>query len=294
MSPHPRSVLVLVDPGAAGSQAAWRGAVVARELSLPLCLLYARASTAAPDAGEDSVRQLAAGIEGHLGLAVRLQVTVGEPLAAAVGAAREAALVVIGSRKGNPLREFVLGTQAERLIRLCRVPVLVVKRPPMGAYRRVLVPVELEPAARTVIAAATRLSRGPRMEVLHALHPGDELGMRACELPETVVRRQRLRAVDRARARLEGLLGEGARPEAVVAVAFGDAASLVLAREQAMRADLVVIAKRQRALLADFLLGSVTRRVLASSRADVLVLPADGRSAAGWQALPLATGSAGT
>jgi nucleotide-binding universal stress UspA family protein len=125
------------------------------------------------------------------------------------------------------LREFVLGTKAERLIRLCRVPVLVVKRPPQGAYRRVLVPVELGPAARTVIAAATRLSRDPRMEVLHALRPGDELGMRAWELPEKVVRRERLRAADRARSRLQALIVEAApRPDAaVVAVAFGDAAS---------------------------------------------------------------------
>jgi len=285
-------VLVLAEPTASGRQAAWRGAVVARELALPLCLLYARQVAAGPDAGESAVRQLAADIEDHLGLQVHLELAGGDALAAAVRAARRAALLVIGSQRGNPLREFVLGTQAERLIRLCRVPVLVVKRPPQGAYRRVLVPVVLSPAARTVIAAATRLSRDPRMEVLHALHPGDELGMRACELPEAVVRRERLRAADRARSRLQALLGEAAaRPDAaVVAVAFGDAASLVLAREQAMRADLVVIGKRRRALLADFLLGSVTRRVLAAARADVLVLPAQGRDTAGWTAVPLAPG----
>lgn len=42
-----------------------------------------------------------------------------------------------------------------------------------------------------------------------------------------------------------------------------------------MRAELVVIGKRRRGLLADFFLGSVTQRLLAGSRADVLVLPAE-------------------
>ena len=52
--------LVLADPTASGSQAAWRGAVVARELALPLCLLYARQGAAGPDAAEGAVRRLQA------------------------------------------------------------------------------------------------------------------------------------------------------------------------------------------------------------------------------------------
>ena len=40
-----------------------------------------------------------------------------------------------------------------------------------------------------------------------------------------------------------------------------------------MGAELVVIGKRRRGLLADFILGGVTRQVLAGSQADVLVMP---------------------
>jgi len=284
-------VLVLADDSRRDEAAAWRGAIVARELALPLRLL----SPAPAAAGDDApVRQLAANIEAHFGLPVRVETAGGDPHAATVRAVREATLLVLGTRRGNPLRELVLGTQAERLIRLCRVPVLVAKRPPAGAYRRVLVPVELGPAARPVIAAAALLSRDPRMEVLHALHPGDEIGMRACELPEAAVRRERQRVAERARLALQALVEEASpRPgDAVASVAFGDAAALVLAREQAVRADLIVIGKRRRSLLADFLLGSVTQQVLARSQADVLVLPAADADAerrwqdAGWRAQP--------
>jgi nucleotide-binding universal stress UspA family protein len=48
----------------------------------------------------------------------------------------------------------------------------------------------------------------------------------------------------------------------------------VLARERALRAELLVLGKRRRGLLADFFLGGVTQRVLAAAKADVLVLPA--------------------
>lgn len=272
MAARSGEVLVPGDVSGHGVHAAWRAALVARELGTSLRLL--RVETADAPAAR-SLAQLAQDIRGHIRLRVEVEEVAGDVLAATLGASRGAAVVVIGSRRGNPLREWVLGTQAERLIRLCRVPVLVVKKPPTGGYRRVLVPVELGPAARPVIAAAARLARGPRLEVLHALAPGDELAMRVHDVPHHVVRRLRRRAADQAEAALEELIAHAA-PQAATAlpaIGFGDPAALVLARAQAMRADLLVMGKRRRGLLADFFLGGVTQRVLAGAAADVLVLP---------------------
>lgn len=273
------TVLVPCERSAASLKASWRAGLVARDLGLPLRLLHVHAAAADTGDTEAALRQLARDIGSHLGIEVDLAFGAGDPLAETVRAAREAALVVIGTQRGNPLRELVLGTHAERLIRLCRVPVLVVKRPPTGAYRRVLAPVELGPDAGAVIAAAMRLSRGPGLEVLHALDTRDEIGMRACEVPEPVVRRHRQRAAQRARGVLQEMIAGIATggQQAVAAVGYGDAAALVLARERAVRAELVVIGKRMRGLLADFFLGGVTQRVLAAARADVLVLPRPGR-----------------
>jgi nucleotide-binding universal stress UspA family protein len=256
---------------------------VARELGCALRLLHARSGSDDASATGRSLRQLASDIRGHVGVRVELVEDAGDALVATVRGARDAALVVIGSRRGNPLREWVLGTQAERLIRLCQVPVLVVKKPPAGGYRRVLVPVELAGPAAPVIAAAARLSRGPRIEVLHALPPGDEFGMRVFDVPQHVVRRLRRRAATRAEAVLEELIAQAvpqsdaAFPAPYPAVSFGDAAALVLARSRAMRADLLVLGKRRRGLLADFFLGGVTQRVLAGAESDVLVVPPERR-----------------
>ena len=96
---------------------------------------------------------------------------------------------MIGPRRSNPLREWIAGTQTERLIRLCRIPTLVVKRPAIpegnavlgtpaepGRYGRVLISVDLRPEAIDLIAAAMSFSRDPRTHIFHAVGAGSEHG----------------------------------------------------------------------------------------------------------------------
>lgn len=270
-----RPVLAISDLSPSGTNAAWRAALVARDHGVPLRLLHAQPAAAGLAAAQAALGRLAAEIRDRIGIDVAVQVTQGDTLGEAVAAARAARLLVIGARPGNALRDWVLGTPAERLVRLCRVPVLVVTRTAQAAYRRVLVAVDLGPAAGDVIAAAATFSRGPRLEVLHALGTREQLTMRAADVPEPVARGLRQGAARRARAELEEMIafsgagGQGAVP----AIGYGQPGWLVLARAQALRAELVAVGKRRRGLLADFFLGSVTRQVLAGARADVLVLP---------------------
>lgn len=264
-------VLALCDFSPASVNAAWRAALAARDHGVRLRLLHVRQDPYAPDA-QPQLQQLAAELHGRLSIAVIPCAVTGDPLEEVVRAARDASLLVIGARRGNPLREFILGTQAERLMRLCRVPVLVVKRPAMASYRRVLVPVDLGPASGDVIATAARFSRDTGLVVLHALSLDDEMALRVADVPEHVLRRKRNLATQAATHRLEAsIAASGARAQA--AVTFGAAAASVIARGRAMRADLVVLGKRRRGLLADFFLGGVTQRVLAAARADVLAVP---------------------
>lgn len=261
------SLLAVIDGTAAGTNAAWRAALVARDHGRPLRLLH----------GGDPIgtAELASELRAGVGIDVTVQAAEGDLLHDALAASRSASLLVIGSRRGNPLREWILGTQAERLIRLSRAPVLVVKRPAMAGYRRVLVPVDLAPEAAAVIAAAAMLSRDPRLEVFHALATREEVTMRAADVPEPVVRELRQRAAQLARGMLRELVAQAgaASGAALTGIGYGPAAGVILAKEQAMRAELVVMGKRRRGLLADFFLGGATQRVLARSRADVLVLP---------------------
>lgn len=264
-------ILVLCDFSPASINAAWRGALAARDQGARLRLLHVQQHAGLGDA-QQRLQQLAAELHERIAIAVVPCAVAGDPLQEVVRAARDASLLVLGARRGNPLREFILGTQAERLLRLCRVPVLVVKRPATASYRRVLVPVDLGPASDEVIATAARFSRDPRMEVLHALSMRDQAALRMADVPEEILRRQRNLAAEAATGRLEASIAD-AGAAAQAAVTFGDAGASVIARARAMRAELVVLGKRRRGLLADFFLGSVTQRVLVAARADVLAVP---------------------
>jgi hypothetical protein len=57
------------------------------------------------------------------------------------------------------------------------------------------------------------------------------------------------------------------------AVLRGSAPRALLREERAFDADLIVTGKQGRSAMAEFLLGSVTRRLLAGARSDMLVVP---------------------
>src|SRR4030066_2328266 len=66
------------------------------------------------------------------------------------------------------LKDWLLGTTAERVVRKGDRPVLVVKRPPEGPYRHVLVAVDFSDTSHRALALAAHLAPGAHLTLLHA------------------------------------------------------------------------------------------------------------------------------
>jgi nucleotide-binding universal stress UspA family protein len=285
-------VLVITDLAPASTNAVWRAALIAREQGASLRLLHVGGERRRMTQINEALEEIGKQVHARLGIVLNAEVVEGDLLLPkAISAARSAGLLVIGPRRSNPLREWIAGTQAERLIRLCRIPTLVVKRPATpgrnaalgitaepGRYGRVLISVDLRPEAVDLIAAAMNFSRDPQTNIFHALGAGSE---HRATSTESVGSHSGDTAMQRAHSALRELIRSSGAQKlgAVSAIAFGQAAHCVLARERATGAELVVIGKRRRGLLADFILGGVTQQVLAGSRADVLVMPSTGAPA---------------
>jgi nucleotide-binding universal stress UspA family protein len=271
-----RHVLGLCDLSAASLNAAWRAAFVARDLRVPMRLLYrgGPASIELPAPVSSFIREAAQRCE----VEVEPVVVRGDPATECVALARNG-LLVLPTPKGNPLGEWLLGSPAERLIRLVRAPVLVVKNTARGSYRRVFVAVDLLASSDHLLIQGATLSRGTGVAVFHALKLGEERILHEMDAPPQAVRAHRRERVNRASTQMQRLHPGGWGIDDVEAgkpvpiVAFGNPAETILAGETAHEAELIVIGKRRKGLLADFLLGSVTRQVLARSEADVLVVP---------------------
>ena len=284
-------VLVIMDLAPASTNALWRAALIARDQGASLRLLHAAGDRKGMARAQEALEEIGDKVHARLGIKLTVEALDGELLPTAITAARAAGLLVIGPRRSNPLREWISGTQAERLIRLCRVPTLVVKRPAApgrnaalgsgaepGRYGRVLVPVDLRPESASLIASAMSFSRDPQTQIFHAWGGGSEHRTNAAQGDAS---RSSATAIEIAHWTLNELIRSSGAQElgAVSSIAFGRVADCVLAKERATSAELVVIGKRRRGLLADFVLGGVTQDVLARSHADVLVMPSKQNSA---------------
>lgn len=182
-------------------------------------------------------------------------------------------LVVLGARGAGALRRLVLGTTADRLLRLLQQPALVVRHPAQAAYRRVLVALDFSPWSMATLQTARRVAPDALLVLLHVAQVpfGDKL--RFAGVPEDTVAHYRRRAHAEALQQLHalahdvGLAGAAWQP----LVLEGEAWQQVLRAEQQAQADLLVLGKQGRTAAADLLLGSVTRHVLAEGSADLLV-----------------------
>jgi nucleotide-binding universal stress UspA family protein len=275
VDPRPPLVVSLHAASSAGLNATWRAALVARELRARLHILHPMLQASVLSREEASLPELVQDIRQRTRLEVTIGAVEGNVLRHAVAASQDAAVVVLPSTRGNPLREWIMGTQAERLIRLCRSPVLVVKRPALLAYRRVLVPLDIEDEAVPLIALAASLSRGTRLDVLHAIGAGDEKVLPRIVGGEDLLRGFRQHRAQGAFLALHRLISAAGVADGGVAAAveFGDAPAVVLSRARARDTELMVIGKAQRGLLANYFLGGLTQRMLAQAPSDVLVHP---------------------
>lgn len=271
-------VVSVFEMNSVGLNAAWRAAHVAMAWGAALHIVHAARQPRLLSREEKSLRELAENIEERTRLKPSVESLRGGILKYAVTKSREAAVMVLPSTRGNPLREWIMGTQAEQLIRLCRSPVLVVKRPALRPYRRVLVPVDIEERAVPLVTLGASLSREARLEVLHAIDVRDEQMLRGFDESEETLRGLRQHRARVAFHAVHQLISSARVPEAGVEVAeaaveFGNTQDVVLARAGEWDAELMVIGKAQRGLLAEYLLGGLTQRILARAPADVLIYP---------------------
>lgn len=223
-----------------------------------------------------SLRRFAVEISGRYDVPVSIEVMVGEALETLMQASQHADLLVLGRRGHGRFQALVLGRTADRILRTCRRPVLVVKAPVDGPYRRVLVPVDFTALSDAALLVADRLARNCGIRVFHAINSYREAVLRAPDVPERLIRESRMRQETETVARMRRKatrLGMGREARMTFAVAHGHPVWSTLNHAEALQADVIVAGKQGRSTLGEFLLGSVSRRILAESRCDMLVVP---------------------
>lgn len=288
-----KNIMVATDLSAPARHAAMRAAMLSRELGTQLALTHVvnlhwlehlsrllgpSGETLAKRLHENGVRELnklAADIDGRYCVTVSIHVAQGLILDEIVEHADrlDASLVVMGHRGTGFVREVLMGSTTERVLRKATRPLLVVKQMPHEPYRRILVPVDFSGRSLAAVRLAHALAPQAELIVLHAFEAPYESKLHYAGVDEDDIKALRTAAQAEAGRCMTRLLAEAqlaaGQPRSLVLP--GPALDCILEQEQEQDCDLIVIGKHGYGIVEELLLGSVTKHLLMLSSCDVLV-----------------------
>ena len=176
-----------------------------------------------------------------------------------------------------------------QLLRRSPCPVLVVQRPWLGGYARVLVSVDFCAASRPLVRYAGDLEAGAALELFHAIDTHDEARLRSAEASIAAVQAYRREVQQYAQQQLYRLsdVFDARRNRVGTLIGRGDAVRHLTVQQERMGADLVVLGQERRSWLMEMVRGSVPRKLLAGGlQSDLLVVPHDYLTTASQAARP--------
>ncbi len=207
-------------------------------------------------------------------IAARALVKTGHVLKEILSSSESADLLVLGAHGRKPMRDLILGTTAERSLRTSKQPVLVTKCPPRASYDQVVVPVDFSAFSAPALKMSRLIAPTARITLVHAFRVPFEARLRIAGAAEESIlaycEEERQEAVEKIKELIRSSDDEASRMS--YAVERGDVSRVILAQAEKSSADLIVIGKHGRSMLEEWLLGGVTRHVLAGSKCDVLVV----------------------
>lgn len=212
----------------------------------------------------------------NAGVSAAIHVEKGLPVSTVPASAQSlrAGLVLLGAHGGGFLQNLLLGSTTSNLLRNSECPVLVVKRPADRAYRRVLIPVDFSPASEIAIRVAQQIAPEAHLVLLHIYDVPFEGKMLYAGVDDQLIERYRKEAREHAYIRLGNLARSVGLSLANYTgiVLHGNPVREILDEETKHGHDLIVMGKHGTHLTEELLLGSLTKRVLAESHCDVLVV----------------------
>lgn len=210
-------------------------------------------------------------VSARLGGRVETEVATGDPATALLRAAerRKADLVVFTSHGEGGLGRWLFGSVAQKILRGCARPLLVVRalEASKQAPRRILVPLDGSVASEATLPHAFALARvwGAPVTLLHVV---PEKGVEASD--------SKLRAwSDRERRRMEARFVQIAKAEPDLDVEGfvdeGDPAGRIVHHAERRAGTLVAMGRHGRTALHRWVFGSVCEKVLQAVRVPLLI-----------------------
>ncbi len=224
---------------------------------------------------QKTLADMAASLKGRFGVDAETVLLQGEVLDTLVELveARDAGLMVMGIRGAHFVREVLIGSTTERLLRRTHRPLLAVKQRAIMPYQRILAPVDFSAHAAAAVNDAHKWFPDAEIVLLHAFEADLESILRRAGVDPDRINHYRIQARHAAQMEMEEfekklIVPPGKRTRNFV---HGPATLQILEYELSLDADLIVMGKRGHSMVEELFLGSVTKHVLAYSNSDVFI-----------------------
>jgi nucleotide-binding universal stress UspA family protein len=183
---------------------------------------------------------------------------------------QRADLIVLGEPGKYRYADLFIGTTAERVVRTSPVPVLVVKGTTQGAYRRVLVPLDLSEGAVRALATSLAIAPNAEVRVVHAWRPPLAALAQRHGLPDAIRKEnEEIRAaIERVAKRV---VTDSATRGWALNVDMVENNPYAVLRSESGWPDLLAMGTHARGRLATDMIGKLARHMLAEASCDVLV-----------------------
>lgn len=187
-----------------------------------------------------------------------------------------AELTVIGVHGGNFFTDLFIGNTADKLARVSKTPLLLVKNQTTERYRQVLVPVDFSEHSRRAAHMALKIAPDAHITFLHVFDVVVEEQMQYVNVAHDIIHEYHVKAAEDARRDLNQFIAGLPLNERRVSrlVAFGHAGHVIYDQAKSIKPDLIALGKHGRSWFDDLLLGSTSRHVIEQCFCDVLLVTA--------------------
>ena len=214
----------------------------------------------------ETTASLAEWCESRTTVPVTAVVTKGSPTWEIGKASREADLIVVGS---SSLETGTTGAIARRVAETVRCDVLIVRRQPRQAYRRVIVGIDFSEASAQAVDHAAALAPNAELTLVFALATRFETFMSDAGMFSEEIDQARRRRLAAAEEKAHDFASRW--PAAKVVVVSGPAPEVLSETARRQSADLVVVGSRGANATRMVLLGSTPSTLLDNTPCDLAI-----------------------
>ena len=294
---RPPEIVAATDLSSSSLQAVERGFLVAKELGGSLTVVHAlglddlgmiqqflsedtdRLSKVITSETRHQLQALLGPMQTKHGIQAAVQIQTGQPTQSipAFVSHQQSQLLVLGAHGKGFFQRLLLGSTASNLLKKSTVPVLAVKKPAVGVYQNILIAIDFSDSNPKMIRVARQLFPNAHFHLLHVYDLPFEGKLRLAGVNDQDIHQYRDSASRGAMIELHNMAREAGLEQWEYSglVINGDPTLEIIRHEQKLHIDLIVMGKRGLHLTEELLLGSVTKRVLAESTGDVLVIVPD-------------------